>query len=130
MNERTQRLTRRQMLGKTARAGAALAAPWVVPASVLGRDGAVAPSDRIILGGIGIGGRGQHDLGELIANPDVQFVAVCDVRMERRLAIKNMADVKYRNTECATYRHFPELLDRRDIDAVLIATGDRWHMRT
>ena len=121
------KLTRRQVLLTGARAGAALAVPLVVPASILGRDGAVAPSDRIVVGGIGIGGRGQHVLSDTIANPDVQFVAVCDVRAERREAIKRMADAKYANTDCVGYVDMFDLLERRDIDAVLIATGDRWH---
>lgn len=125
---RSTRLTRRQLLLSGARAtAAALAAPLVVPASVLGRGGAVAPSERIVVGGIGIGGRGQHVLSDTMANPDVQFVAVCDVRAERREAIKKMADQKYGNTDCVGYQDMFDLLARQDIDAVLIATGDRWH---
>ncbi len=121
------KLTRRQALKTAAKAGAALLAPSVIQGSVLGKSGAVAPSERIVLGGIGIGPRGQHVLGDMIANRDVQFVAICDVRAERREAIKNMADAKYGNKDCATYRDLREILDRRDLDAVLIATGDRWH---
>ncbi len=127
MLDRPAILTRRQLLKKAAGASSALLAPFVVPASVLGKNGEVAPSERIVLGGIGIGGRGQHVLGDLMANREVQFVAICDVRAERRKAIKNMADSKYGNKDCATYRDFFELLDRKDIDTVLIATGDRWH---
>ena len=120
-------LTRRQLLVKAARTGAALMAPCVIPASVLGKGGAVAPSERIVLGAIGIGGRGQHVLTDMMANPEVQFVAICDIRAERREAIKNMADGKYGNKDCATYRDLREILQRPDIDAMLIATGDRWH---
>jgi predicted dehydrogenase len=127
MSDQPVKLTRRRMLKNTARACTALAAPWVVPASILGRDGAVAPSERIVLGGIGIGGRGQHVLENMIDQPDVQFVAICDVRSERRDAIKKMADSRYRNTDCVAYQRFHDLLARSDIDAVLIATGDRWH---
>jgi len=121
------KITRRRMLAHTARAFGALAAPWVVPASILGKDGWVAPSERIVLGGVGIGGRGQQVLGDMIAEPDVQFVAICDVRKERREAIKKMADQRYKNTDCVPYQDFHDLLARTDIDAVLIATGDRWH---
>jgi predicted dehydrogenase len=120
-------LTRRQVLKRAARASAALAVPSVVPASVLGKNGAVAPSERIVLGAIGIGGRGQYVLSNFMANPDVQFVAVCDIRATRREAVKKIADNHYGNKDCDTYRDFYELLGRRDIDAVLIATGDRWH---
>jgi len=100
----------------------------IVPASVLGRGGAVAPSERIVMGGIGIGGRGTHDLGWMIGEPDVQFVAVCDVQRSRREAVKRTVDGKYGNRDCATYRDMREMLAvREDIDGVLIATGDRWH---
>jgi predicted dehydrogenase len=90
-------------------------------------DGAIAPSERITLGGLGLGGRGTGDLNCFMDNPDVQFVAICDVRRERRDAIKKMADGRYGNNDCATYRDMHEILARPDIDAMLIATGDRWH---
>jgi predicted dehydrogenase len=119
--------TRRQFLkGSIAVAGAA-ALPLLIPARALGRDGAVAPSQRIVLGGIGLGPRGRYDLGFFLAEPDVQFVAICDVQTSRRQAIKTVADTRYGNKDCAMYRDFFELLARPDIDAVLIATGDRWH---
>jgi hypothetical protein len=57
----------------------------------------------------------------------VQFVAICDVRADRRQSVKATADAKYGNKDCAMYRDMFELLGRPDIDAVLIATGDRWH---
>jgi hypothetical protein len=121
-------LSRRQFLKKAAVAASALAIPYYIPASALGRNGYVAPSERIVLGGIGIGGRGTSDLQWMIAEPDVQFVAVCEVRKQRRDAVKNLVDGKYGNKDCATYRDIREfLVERSDVDAVLIATGDRWH---
>ncbi len=127
MSEMPLQLTRRQVLKRVAGACAALAAPMVVPAAVLGREGAVAPSEKITLGGIGIGGRGEHVLGDMMANADVRFLAICDIRAERREAIKNKANAFYKDKDCKTYRDMYELLARKDIDAVLIATGDRWH---
>src|SRR5512137_428024 len=121
-------LNRRSFLKTAAQVGALLMAPQVVRGAVLGRDGGVAPSDRIVLGGIGIGGRGTYDLGCFLEEPDVQFVAVCDVKAARREAIKKKADTKYNNHDCATYRDMRELLARSDIDAVLIATGPNWHV--
>ena len=120
-------LTRRSLLKRTLAAGTAVALPWIIPARALGRDGAVAPSNRIVLGGIGIGPRGQYDLGCLMAEPDVQFVAISDVQAKRRQTVKHMADIHYGNKDCIMYRDMFELLARPDIDAVLIATGDRWH---
>jgi predicted dehydrogenase len=121
MKTNSRLLSRRQLVR-----GAA-AAPLVVPGSVLGLNGATPPSDRITLGGLGIGGRGAAVLRSFLSQPDVQFLAVCDVRNERREAIKSMADEKYGNRDCAAYSDQNELFARRDIDALLIATGDRWH---
>jgi hypothetical protein len=120
-------LNRRRFLKTVVQAGAVLTVPHIIPGAALGKDGRAAPSERIILGGIGIGNRGRYDLGCFLHEPDVQFVAVCDVRAERRKAIKELADVTYGNQDCATYIDMKELLARRDIDAVLIATGPNWH---
>ena len=125
--EAKQNLTRRRLLTGATRVGAVAAAPMFIPASALGRGGAVAPSNRVTLGGLGIGSRGTADLKSFLAQPDVQFLAICDVRNERREAIKSMADQKYGNSDCAMYSDQDELWARKDIDAVLIATGDRWH---
>jgi predicted dehydrogenase len=125
---KTQALSRRGFLTTAARAGALLAAPLVIPGRALGKDGAIAPSQRIVLGAIGISPRrGRSVLACFLPQPDVQFVAICDVRADRRQAVKATADLKYGNEDCATYRDMFELLARPDIDAVLIATGDRWH---
>ena len=122
------RLTRRGFLKTAAAAGAVLTAPLVIPASVLGRGGAAAPSERIVMGGIGLGGRGTGDLGWMLPEQDVQFVAICDIRKERREAIKKIVDTRYGNSDCAMYRDIREFLAARtDIDGILTATGDRWH---
>ena len=120
-------LSRRRFLKTTFQAGALLAAPQVVPAAVLGRDGGVAPSELIRLGGIGIGNRGTYVLGCFLQEPDVRFVAISDVKAVRREAIKKKADDKYGNHDCVMYRDLRELLARDDIDTVLIATGPNWH---
>ena len=123
----TKPVSRRRFLRSSVQTGALVAAPQFIPGSVLGKDGAVPPSDRIVLGGIGIGPRGREDLLAFLGQPDVQFVAVCDARAERRDAVKKMADERYENNDCVKYRDMHEILARADIDAVLIATGDRWH---
>jgi len=121
-------LTRRQFLARSAIAAGAAALPWYVPASALGRGGAVAPSERIVMAGIGLGGRGSYDQTAMLNEPDVQWVAVCDVVKTRREAAKKRVDAKYGNTDCAAYFDLRQLLAKRtDVDAVLIATGDRWH---
>ncbi|MCX6897781.1 MAG: Gfo/Idh/MocA family oxidoreductase [Verrucomicrobia bacterium] len=122
------KINRRDFLKQTLLASASVAAPNLIPASALGRDGAVAPSERIVMGGIGIGGRGGYDLSVLLQEPEVQFVAVCEVKKARRDAVKQLVDQTYNNQGCATFRDMREFIaQRRDLDAMLIATGDRWH---
>ena len=121
------RFTRRRFLKAATGTSVAVLAPAFVPSAALGSSGSVAPSERIVMGGIGIGSRGGYDLGIFLEQPEVQFIAVADVRAVRRTKVKEMADQKYGNSDCATYWDFFELLERDDIDACLIATGDRWH---
>lgn len=120
---------RRTFLKGSFCAASACAMPSLIPASALGRDGHVAPSERIVMGAIGIGKRGEGVLKNwVLPEKDVQFVAICDVRKTRREYVKQTADEHYHNTDCAMYRDLREMLaTRKDIDAVLIATGDRWH---
>jgi predicted dehydrogenase len=80
------------------------------------------------MGGIGLGGRGSYDLGALLNEPDVQWVAVCDVRKGQRDAAKHVVDRKQGTKDCAVYYDLRRLLaERNDVEAVLIATGERWH---
>lgn len=117
-------ITRREFL---ARSSVALAVPAFVPSSALGKNGSVPPSERIVLGAIGIGPRGTYVLSRMLDEPDVRFVAICDVQASRRKAVQAMAREKYGSDDCAAYIDMHELLARKDIDAVLIATGDHWH---
>ncbi len=125
--DRASNMDRRRFLKAAVGAGGVLALPMFIPARALGRDGAVAPSERIVLGAIGIGGRGTYVLGCFMEEADVRFVAICDVKAARREAVKAQADARYGNKDCAMYRDLRELLARPDLDAVLIATGPNWH---
>ena len=118
------RVTRRDFLRG---ASAAVAAPYVITSAALGAADRPAASERITMGTIGVGGRGGGDMRSLLANADVQMLAVCDVQGKRRNAAKKTVDAKNGNQDCATYIDLRELLARDDIDAVLIATGDNWH---
>jgi len=119
--------TRRGFLQKSLAAGAAVHLPWIVSARALGLAGAAAAGERITLGIIGIGPRCRYDLAAVLKLRDVQCVAIADVQAGRRDSGKDMVDKHYANRDCALYRDFRELLARKDIDAVLVATGDRWH---
>ncbi len=117
--------SRRSFLGTSLAASAALTT--IVPAHVLGREGSTAPSERIHLGVIGIGPRCTYDLKAMLPMEDIRCIAIADVQEKRRDAGKKLVDEHYGNGDLKLYRDFRELLDRKDIDAVLIATGDRWH---
>lgn len=127
MQESTPKASRRSFLQTAATTGAAAMAPMFIPASVLGRNGAVPPSERVIVGGIGIGRRGGYDLSCFLPQKDVHFVAVADVKKKRQGEVKAIVDKHYGNDKCETYQDFRDVLDRSDIDAVLIATGPNWH---
>lgn len=120
-------MNRRQFLTSAVRAGALAALPSIVPASVLGRGGAVAPGDRITMGVIGIGPRCRTVLNSILDEPDLRVVTICDVQKSRRDGGKQMIDQKYGDTGCTTCADFRELIARPDVDALLIATGDHWH---
>ena len=126
-------LTRRQFLKNAAvsAAGAALAGPAIVPSSVLGDN---PPSERIVVGCIGVGRMGQSDLREALGFSQTQVVAVCDVDSRRLEDARQIVEKHYSRQKpagtykgCATYKDFRELIARDDIDAVIIATPDHWH---
>ena len=122
-----QGFSRRLFLKRISQAGAAAALPALIPGSALGLNGSVAPSNRIVFAGIGLGGRGTGDLGWLMNSPEVQVVAFCDIKRTQREKIKDMVDKRYNNQDCKTYIEMMDVLTRPDIDAILTATSDRLH---
>ena len=128
MNPQSRRISRRSLLA------AAGAAPLVVPGRAPGAGGVPAPSNRITVGFIGVGGMGSAHVSNHLQCPLSQVLAVCDVDRLRREDAKCRIEQKYaeaapsgRYRGCADYNDFRDLLARPDIDAVVIATGDRWH---
>ena len=120
---------RRNFLKKTTGVtGASLAFPHIISSSVLGLDGAVAPSDRVTMGFIGVGLMGQNHLRPFIYLPGVQVVAVCDPNRWRREQAQHIVNGEYDKQVCTGYTDFRELLARRDIDAVCISSLDSWHV--
>jgi predicted dehydrogenase len=120
---------RRRDFLKTAPFAAAGAAcfPTIVRASALGRAGRPAPSDRIVMAGIGFGMQGIPNMRNFLENRDVQWVAVCDVDRGHLEEARRTVDGHYGNRACAVTRDFRELFARRDLDAVSIAVPDHWH---
>ena len=108
-------------------AGAAVAVPYIITSTALGNDERPAASDRIVMGGIGIGNMGRGDCESFLGRGDVQYVAASDVRQGARDWAKSRVDKHYQNGDCQLYNDFRELLARTDIDAVHVATPDHWH---
>lgn len=102
--------------------GTAIAFPMIVPASAVGRGGKPAPSERIAVGLIGAGGMGRANLHNCAQYPDVVVTAVCDVWKQRLDA----ALEPFQRT-AKGYRDYRELLERPEVDAVIIATPPHWH---
>jgi predicted dehydrogenase len=123
-------ISRRDFLKKsTCVAGASVIFPYIVPSSALGKAGTVAPSGRITMGFIGVGGHGRAvNLKNFLGNADAQAVAVCDVDTNNMNIARDMVNEKYGNKDCATYMDFRKIIDREDIDAVMISTPDHWHV--
>lgn len=119
--------TRRQFMRTASLSAAAISLPSIVPASALGKDGHTAPSERIALGVIGVGPRCRYVLPGMLGHNDVECVAIADVQQTRRDSAKKYLEKRHGAGTAAFYRDFREILDRADVDAVLIATGDRWH---
>jgi len=108
-------LNRRRFLKTAVQAGVGLAVPQIIPGAALGKNGSVAPSERITLGAIGIGNRGRYVLGCFLQEHDLKCVAVCDVRGDNRKRAKDMVDTRNGNKDCKTYIDMRELLARDDI---------------
>lgn len=101
--------------------------PYIVPSLALVASGAVPPSEKVVMGFIGVGSMGGGHLRTFLGYKDVHVVAVCDVREAFRQKAKKRVDAGYNDRGCATYNDFRELLARKDIDAVVIATPEHWH---
>jgi predicted dehydrogenase len=108
-------------------AAAGASAPLVVRASALG---AQAPSERLPMGLIGVGKMCQGHLNSMLGRGQVHILAVCDVQAERRDPAKARVDKRYGNRDCDAYTDFRRIVERDDIEAVMIATPDHWHALT
>ena len=124
---RSRRMNRRQFLARSAILAGALGAATIVPSSVLAQAGAATPSNRVVLGCIGMGIQGLGNMRTFRSNPEVQVVAVCDVHETQRLQAKQAVDEAYGNHDCAAYKDFRELMARKGLDAVQITAPDHWH---
>ncbi|GAA4932746.1 Gfo/Idh/MocA family oxidoreductase [Algibacter agarivorans] len=128
--QNSQVVSRRKFIVNTSLAFGAIA---IIPRHVMGK-GFIAPSDRINLGVIGLGKQGNILSNKFLLNTEVQIVAGSDVWDSKRDFFKNNVEqlyAKHRNVESykgvSTYLDYKELVNRTDIDAVIVATPDHWH---
>ncbi len=119
---------RRKFIKKAAGSALAVfAAPYIIPGTALGKNGAIAPSNRIVLGGIGLGSMGSGNSRDFLSKKEVQYVAICDVDSGRRDKAVEMVNGHYNNKDCRSYADFQEFLEKEKLDAVTLALPDHWH---
>lgn len=123
---KTAKLSRRNFLKATA---GALVAPYFIPSTVLGKDGGVAPSNRLTVAHIGLGGQGSYHLRVLRSRKDVQIVALCDTDTRHLKRATEQLSEHYKSLDgILQTQNFLELLDHKDkYDTALIATPDHVH---
>lgn len=128
MKKQSGTINRRRFIEKlSAYSAGAAVFPAIVPVSVLGRAGRPAPSERIVMAGIGFGMMGFPNMASFLNKDEVQWVAVCDLDKQHLTEARDMVNDKYGNKDCAVYHDYRELCERKDIDAVSIAVPDHWH---
>ncbi|RPH99113.1 MAG: gfo/Idh/MocA family oxidoreductase, partial [Calditrichaeota bacterium] len=143
-------MQRREFLKKSSSLAAAIAAPLIVPATALGKNGAMPANDRIVIGCIGLGGQGTYNMRAFINQPDTEIIALCDVdegvseydmlyqepgkksaglkpAVEKAVAYYAEKGLTVSPSRFSQYTDFRELLARGDIDAVTVCTPDHWH---
>jgi predicted dehydrogenase len=122
------KVNRRDFLRTAAGAAAsAIAIPYIVPSSVFGADGGVAPSNKLHVGMIGVGSQGTWDMRGFLDKQEALVVAVCDIDVKRQKTAKAEVDLKYGNSDCKTYGDFRDVIARSDIDIIATAIPDHWH---
>ena len=117
----TPSLSRRRFLSTTGVASA----PFILPSGILSAE--VKPNDKITVGFIGMGKQNGGLMNRFMGAKESICVAVSDCDTTRRNAARDKANTRQKSKECEAYGDFRELIARKDIDAVCIATPDHWH---
>ncbi len=125
----TQKSNRRDFVKRSAAATAGLFVfPSIVRPSALGLGGKLPPSDRVVIGSIGVGSQGMSNMRDFLRLKNaVQFVAVCDIDTDRQKQAKDVIDNANKNKDCRMYGDYREFLEKEKLDAVALAIPDHWH---
>jgi len=127
MTQQTSRISRRSFLAAGAMAAAS---PLVLSSKVLGREGAISPSEKIVMAMVGYGNEGRSIMGGFLGDRNnYQMVAVCDCYKKHLNEGIERVNKHYGNSDCKSYALYEEVYARNDIDAIAIATPDHWHTK-
>jgi predicted dehydrogenase len=104
--------------------------PQIIPSSALGMNGMFAPSDRIVMGSIGVGSQGTGNMKNFLKFKEVQYVAVCDLDSKHLENASSIVNKLYSNQDCRKHKDYREFLEKEKLDAVCISVPDHWHSIT
>lgn len=125
----TLNMGRRRFVTKATRlTAAAIGFPYIVSSKALGTNAQTAAGERITVGCIGAGPQGCAVMRGFLSQSDAQVVAVCDVKTDRLDIAGKLVEQTYQHKGCARYGDWRQVMGRSDIDAVVIATPDHWHV--
>ena len=123
-NKSTRRIFLRNSLSAVA---GVIVLPHIIPSSVMGMNGMLAPSDRIVMGSIGVGSQGTSNMKGFLPFKEAQFVSMCDLDSGHLEKASGIVNQYYKNTDCRTYKDYREFLEKEKLDAVCISVPDHWH---
>ncbi len=124
--KKTSKLNRRKFLAASA---SAISLPFLVPGSVFGFNGGVAPSNKITLMHIGLGNRGNELLGGFLGNGNYQVLGVCDCYKSHLDHAAGRVANHYKTNDVRKFERYEDVLQLDDVDAIVCATPDHWHTK-
>ncbi len=119
-------ISRREFLDKSGKAALGLAAASVIAGPAFAQNTSTSANEKIVIGAIGMGGMGMHNMNQFLNMPDVEVAAVCDVDSGRMNHAAAEVE-KRKGKKPAAFADFRKILEMKDVDAVLVSTPDHWH---
>lgn len=113
--------TRRSFLKSSlAVAAGTMVLPHIIPSTALGMNGFLPPSDRLVMGSIGVGSQGTYNMKKFLGFKEVQYVAMCDLDTSHLDKASGIVNDYYKNKDCRTHKDYREFLEKEKLDAVCI----------